>query len=105
MYKIEKFLLEHGFKKIKEYASDVRLYSDAEQEWEYEIEVAIFANRKIWEISVHNPYAIILQGYKDYKEDDYRETQKLLAEDITWYSFKFKKWLEEQVKDPWEDIN
>ena len=36
MYKIEKFLLDHNFKKIKKYISGVIVYSDAEQEYEYE---------------------------------------------------------------------
>jgi len=104
MYKIEKFLIEHKFKKVREYDSGVIVYSDAEEELEYTTEVVIFTNKKIWEIAIHNPYAMNLQGYKDYEEDSFIEIHKALAVDHVDYAFGFKKWLEEQVKDPWEAV-
>lgn len=104
MYKIEKFLIEHDFELVRGYSSGVVVYSDAKKEWEYTTEVVIFINKKIWEMVVHNPYAMNLQGYKEYDENNFVETHKVLAADHVDYAFGFKKWLEEQVENPWEEI-
>lgn len=104
MYSIEKFLLDNKFKKTREYDSGVIVYSNAEEELEYTTEVVIFTSRKIWEIAIHNPYAMNLQGYKDYDKENFIEIHKALAVDHVDYAFGFKKWLEEQVPDPWEVV-
>ena len=53
---------------------------------------------------VHNPYAMNLQGYKDYDEENFIKMHKALAADHVEYAFGFKKWLEEQTPDPWEAV-
>ena len=45
-----------------------------------------------------------LQGYKAYEEDSFIEIHKALAVDHVDYAFGFKKWLEEQVENPWEVV-
>ena len=107
MYKIEKFLIEHKFKKVKEYDSGVIVYSDAEQECEYETEVAIFIkhNPLIFEVTIRSPYALTLSSNNTYDKKFWKDNTKVykaLAEDHVKYVRQMYEWLINEVKEPWE---
>ena len=109
MYKIEKFLIDHKFKKVREYNSGVIVYDDRDQEREYNTEVAIFTKHDplIYEIVIISPYSVNLQNNKNYDEEywkDQIETHKCLAEDHVDYAKGMHEWLKEEVQDPWEVI-
>ena len=107
MYKIEKFLLDHKFKKKREWESGVIVYSDIEEEREYNTEVALYTRKdpKIWEITIFNPFAVCLGSYRtDYDKDNFIKTHKCLAEDQVDYAFDTKEWLDE-LENPWEENN
>ena len=110
MYKIEKFLLDHKFEKVREYSSGVIVYSDSEQEWEYTTEVAIFTkhNPLVYEVIIRNPYALTLSSNNTYDKRFWKDNTKVykaLAEDHVDYVRQTYEWLINEVKDPWEEIN
>ena len=110
MYKIEKFLIEHKFKKVREYDSGVIIYSDAEQEYEYEIDVAIFTKQDplVFEVIIRNPYALTLSSNNTYDKKFWKDNTKVykaLTEDYVKYVKQAYEWLISEVKNPWEIIN
>ena len=109
MYKIEKFLLDHNFKKIKKYISGVIIYSDAEQEYEYETEVAIFTKHDplVFEVTIRSPYALTLSSNNIYSKRFWKDNTKVykaLAEDHVDYVRQTYEWLINEVKNPWEVV-
>lgn len=107
MYKIEKFLIEHKFKKVREYDSGVIVYSDAEQEYEYETDIAIFTKHDplVFEIIIRNPYVLTLSSNNTYGKKfwkDNTKVYKVLAEDYVEYIRQTYEWLQE-VENPWEE--
>lgn len=106
MYKIEKFLLDNKFKKVREYDSGVIVYSDIDEENEYVTSVALYTKRKpqIWEITIGNPFAVVLGSYRDnYDKEDMIKTHKCLTEGQVNFAFDVKEWLSE-VENPWGQV-
>lgn len=108
MYKIEKFLLEHGFKKKKLWDSGIVVYTNMDEEPSYVIDVAIWTDackrhQRVWEATVYNPYGVTLSSYNKYDEEDYKDTHRALSDDHVECAFRFQEWLQE-VENPWEII-
>ena len=108
MYQIEKFLLDHNFKKVREYDSGVIVYGNAEEELEYNTEVAVFTKHHplVYEIHIRNPYSVYLESNKDYDDKFWEEkldTHKCLVEDQVEYAKTIYEWLKNKVKDPWKE--
>ena len=111
MYKIEKFLIEHKFKKSKEYDSGVVVYTNIDDEPPYVIDVAIWTDackrhQRVWEATVYNPYGVTLSSYTKYDKDDEeacKDTNRALSDDHVECAFRFLEWLQE-VENPWEII-
>ena len=108
MYKIEKFLLDHGFKKKKLWDSGVVVYTNIDDEPPYVVDVAIWTDackrhQRIWEAMVHNPYGITLSSSNKYDEEAYKDTHRVLSDDHVEYAFSFQEWLLE-IENPWEEV-
>ena len=108
MYKIEQFLLEHGFKKKKQWDSGIVVYTNVDEEPPYVIDVAIWTDackrhQRIWEATVYNPYGITLSSCNKYDEEAYKDTHRVLSDDHVEYAFGFQEWLLE-IENPWEEV-
>lgn len=106
MYKIERFLLDHKFKKKKEYDDGVTIYSDYRVGGEYITEVAVFAKRA-WELEVRSSQAVILRSSggigSDRDKEAYAGRMRMLADCQVEYAFHLKQWLD-AIENPWELI-
>jgi len=110
MFKIEKFLLDHKFKKVKEYESGVIVYDDADEEYEYITEVAVFTTHEplVYEVMTRNPYAVTLNSRHNYSKKFWKEevkTYQCLAKDHIEYAENTFNWLKNEVENPWEEVN
>ena len=109
MFKIEKFLLGHKFKKVREYESGVIVYSDIEEEYEYVTEASIYTKHEppVYEIMIRNPFAMIVASNHDYDKKFWKDqikTHKFFAEECVKFTENIYNWLKEEVKDPWEIV-
>lgn len=105
MFKIEKYLLDHEFKKEKEYASGVVVYTNKDVDPEYEVTVSLFTkhNPICWEVYFNNPYGVHLMSYKDSDASQKAENIRAFTEDLIRSAFYFEKRLK-GIENPWEEI-
>ena len=109
MYKIEKFLIDMKYKKVREYDSGVIVYSDADQEYEYVTEIVLFTKHDpiAYEITIRNPFAITVDSLHKYSKKFWQtktSTHRYIAKDYVSYAKDMLEWFKEQVPDPWEEV-
>ena len=105
MFKIEKYLLTHKFKKEKEYGSGAIVYTNKDIDPEYEITVTLFTKHDpiCWEVYFDNPYGILLTSYKDSDPKQKAENIRVFTEDLIRSAYYFEKRLK-GIGNPWEEV-
>ena len=105
MYKIEKYLIEHGHKLKRSYESGCLVYAYCDEDGFYGDEVVLFPNHKpnpAWEIHVVYPFDMCIPSYRDVYPNFIENCKENLEEHLKANIAFNKKML--RVKNPWSQV-
>ena len=106
MYKIEKFLIERGYKLRKSYKSGVLLYQQyLESDFSTGTTIALFTKHEPkpeWEMEIIYPYNISLTSYWE-RDQEYIDRCKNILEEHIKECMQLEKELK-SLDNPWEEL-
>lgn len=100
MYRIAKFLLDHGFKVYKTYSASVVSYCQFDEDGFFGNEVTVYYSKKTWEFDVNLPFHIMVSK-NDVRDENVIEHQVdgLRQEILSVWELNEEM---KRIEDPWE---
>ena len=100
MYRIAKFLLDHGFRVYKTYRASVVSYRQFDKDGFFGHEVTVYYSKKTWEFDVSLPFRITVpkNGVRDESVIE-RQVDGLRQEILRVWEFNEEM---KRIEDPWE---